>query len=199
MYVYLYLGIPYINTVLKKDEFLDEFFDVMSLLKQFSVDDLTRDYPFFMSKKFDNILARVQNQDLCTNILQMDSFETQVCQTISSGIMTQGLPQTLLKIVNDLQTEYDATKFVAYYRNPMIPKVDMYFLAYYSKNVIKYLIDALEDSMRDSIKSIISQAIGNLIIYSVAIIICNFFLYFWWISYMQKQSKIIQRVVMLIP
>lgn len=62
----------------------------------------------------------------------------------------------------------------------------MFFTAYYSQNVIKKLISAIEASMKNSIGSIINNAIGNLIIYVVAIIIFNFFVYSLWIYYMKK-------------
>ncbi|EAS03596.2 transmembrane protein, putative (macronuclear) [Tetrahymena thermophila SB210] len=148
---------------------------------------------------FQNFIVSLQNTNLCTQILNMQDYNLQLCQQIQSGSMQTGIITTFTQLLNDLNNEHKITNFNITLRNPRYPDGDHLEAGIMCTRILKYASDILNRDIQQMIDSAWKIMLLMTILFLMFMLILNLSLVLYGYYYFVQDYKYTKRCLLLLP
>ncbi|KAL4509294.1 hypothetical protein ABPG72_018225 [Tetrahymena utriculariae] len=148
---------------------------------------------------FQNFIVSLQNTNLCTQILNMQDFNLQLCQQVQSGSMQTGIITTLTQLINDLNFEAKTTKFNITQRKPRYPDGDHLEAGIMCTRILNYASDLLNTDIKLMIDNAWKIMLLMTILFLMFMLVLNMSLVFYGYYYFVQDYKYTKRCLLLLP
>ncbi|KAL4509289.1 hypothetical protein ABPG72_018220 [Tetrahymena utriculariae] len=149
--------------------------------------------------EFQNFIVSLQNTNLCTQILNMQDFNLQLCQQVQSGSMQTGIITTLTQLINDLNFEAKTTQFNITLRQPRYPNGDHLEAGIMCTRILNYASDLLNTDIKLMIDNAWKIMLLMTILFLMFMLVLNMSLVFYGYYYFVQDYKYTKRCLLLLP